>query len=215
MTDLPLEIIDHIITFVDASCLYELGHVSRVLRLLSKKHLYHNHIQHVSIRLWMHQPGTMAHTPIDFEYQQPCYPLAAHFGFNHHQAIRFNPNKPIYFDGCTIIIHGKERKHYGITYQQPISLDLTSCWTIERQGQWSMKGKLEQDGYLTPTALVCNCNLFNPDTLDIISRQQIIRLQERIQQKQHRGLKKECCSATSCSLLPRPFTSPFLSISSS
>lgn len=232
MNDLPLEIIDHIMTFVDAPNLYELGLVSLVLRLLSKKHLRQNHIRHISMRLWMHQPGTMAHTPIDFDHQpaspssaSSLDPMVATFCFNSH-AIKFDPKKPIYLDGCTIIIHPTSlqpsRKHYGITYQQPTLMEgvtSPSPWTIKRQGQWSMKGELEQDGLLKPMELTCNASLFNPDTLDIVLQQQTVRLQERIQQKKQQqgnrnsavvvGLSspsKESCSTKSCSLLP--LTSP-------
>ncbi|SAL99403.1 hypothetical protein [Absidia glauca] len=221
MTDLPLEIIDHIMTFVDAPHLYELGHVSPVLRLLSKKHLRQTHIRHLSMRLWMHQPGTMAHTPIDFDHQPSSSPassldpIVASFSFNSH-AIRFDPKKPIYLDGCTIIIHPNShqasRKHYGITYQQPTLMEgvTSSSWTIKRQGQWSMTGELEQDGLLKPMELTCNGNLFNPDTLDVVLQQQTVRLQQRIQQKKQRGSavvvglassSKESCSTKSRSLL--------------
>jgi hypothetical protein len=232
MTDLPLEIIDHILTFVDAASLYELGHVSHVLQFLSKKHLYQNHIQHASIRLWMHQPGTMAHTPIDFGQSSsssfdPLAPLTAQFTFT-DQAIRFDPKKPVYVDGCTIIIHPNpnqpSRQHYGITYQQPalmkniISATTSpSVWNMEKRGQWTMYGEQALDGLFQPSTMSCNLNLFNPTSLDTVLQQQTIRLRERIQtkrlQQSTRGSMtmpdlasssspKESCSAKSLSLLP-------------
>ncbi|CAO3592799.1 unnamed protein product [Absidia cylindrospora] len=233
MTDLPLEIIDHILTFVDASSLYELGYVSHVLQFLSKKHLFQNHIQYVSIRLWTHQPGTMAHTPIDFaqpssSFFDPLTPLTAQFTFT-NQTIRFDPKKPVYVDGCTIIIHPNpnqpSRQHYGITYQQPalmknsiISSSSSSFWTMEKQGQWSMHGELAQDGLFKPSSMSCSLDLFNPTWLDAVLQQQTIRLQERIKSKRlqqsTRGSmtiadlassstsSKESCSAKSLSVMP-------------
>ncbi|KAI8337951.1 hypothetical protein BC941DRAFT_424151 [Chlamydoabsidia padenii] len=179
MSDLPLEIIDHIFTFVDASSLYELGHVSRVLRLLSQKHLYQQHLQHVSIRLWMHQPGTMAHTPIDFNQPTRSDDLtAADFTFQ-NQPLRFDPKKPILIDGCTVIL--SDKTHYGLTYEpMTVQPDRTS-----KQGQWSLLA--EQDGdHLKPLGLSCHLNLFNPLLLDSLMKQQTRQLRERIQLRKNK-----------------------------
>ncbi|KAI8077689.1 uncharacterized protein BX664DRAFT_343235 [Halteromyces radiatus] len=192
--ELPLEIIDHILYFADASTLYQLIQVSHVLRYLSTNHLYHHHLQHASIRLWMHQPGTMAHTPIDFNQPTLASFDTVHFSFANHQPIQFNHHQPVYVDGCTIQHNNNNgsKQHYSITYQSPIMMTKgdSTTWTIEKQKQWSMSGEYEDDDHdgdhvifkpSSSTGLSCNLHLFHPSLLTKVVQQQTLRLQERIQ----------------------------------
>lgn len=179
MTDLPLEIIDHILTFADASSLYELGQVSHMLRSLSQRQLQKQHIQHASLRLWMHQPGTMAHTPMDFT-QPICRSssgqVTAEFKYL-NQSLPIDPKKPVFIDGCTVIF--STRKHYGLTYSNPIMMQPGDTTLVEKHGQWSLYGE-SKDAIFTPLRLSCDTRLFNPILLDAMLRQQTIQLQERI-----------------------------------
>jgi hypothetical protein len=179
MTDLPLEIIDHILTFANASSLYELGQVSHMLRSLSQKQLQKQHIQHASLRLWMHQPGTMAHTPMDFTQpicQSSSDQVTAEFKYL-NQPLPIDPKKPVFIDGCTVIF--STRKHYGLTYPNPIMMQPGDDALVEKQGQWTLYGEFK-DAAFTPLRLSCDTRLFNPILLDAMLRQQTIRLQERI-----------------------------------
>ncbi|CAO3593432.1 unnamed protein product [Absidia cylindrospora] len=186
MTDLPFELIDHILTFADPSSLYKLGHVSHALSYLSQKQVYQHHIQYASIRLWIHQPGTMIHRQIGFDLHTSSSSHAtAEFRYT-GEPIPFDCSKPVSVDGCTIVFnHPPSKKHYGITYDdKPVVMNtIDSKWTMEKQGQWSMHGQMDQEGRFQPLGLSCDAPLFNPDVLDSLLQQQTIRLKERIQRK--------------------------------
>ncbi|ORZ05400.1 hypothetical protein BCR42DRAFT_428231 [Absidia repens] len=215
MTDLPFELINHILTFADASSLYEVGHVSHALSYLSQKQVYQHHIQYASIRLWIHQPGTMIHRQIGFDlhttptthHQSHAHATTAEFRYT-GEPIPFDGTKPVSVDGCTIIFNHPSslasKKHYGITYDDtPVVMDtIDSTWTMQKQGQWSMHGQLDQEGRFQPLSLSCDAHLFNPDLLDTLLQQQTIRLKERIQRKkqeqkiQHGAVAAAAAAAT-------------------
>ncbi|CAO3640153.1 unnamed protein product [Cunninghamella echinulata] len=200
---LPIELLDYIISFTDTSTLYELYKSSSLLQILSSKYIDQYHINSLSIRLWIHQPGKVSHLPIDFfplpierrkEKEYQCQ-------FQSQQNdILFDTKQPIYIDGCTII-HKEAKKHYSLSYHDdPIILlknDDDNCnnneeketFSMEKPLQWLLFGAIlhqqkQKDSFKCQSlTLSCDYNFLNPVLLNKKIKHQVKQLYERIQYK--------------------------------
>ncbi|CAO3634682.1 unnamed protein product [Cunninghamella blakesleeana] len=206
---LPIEILDYIISYTDVSTLYELYTSPNLLKIISSKYIYQYYIRSLSIRLWIHQPGKVSHSPIDFfpsHQEKPTSPLLSYqTKFKSQQTnLFFDPVQPIFIDGCTII-RKDIKKHYSLSYHDdPILLDHRHhyhkinnmsnekedpiqqkvSFYMEKHLQWILSGYIiEQETFSIPCqglALSCDFNFFNPLLLDKKLKQQTKKLYDRI-----------------------------------
>ncbi|KAI9268054.1 hypothetical protein BDA99DRAFT_535572 [Phascolomyces articulosus] len=220
LSNLPVELIDLIITHVDTDTLFKLCRVNRLLRALAQPRLV-NHAQQITMRLWIHQhPTAGPQKPLDF--------ICSGCDIENNRMV-FEPSRdttssltlqtalpPPKIDGCTVLIKvNHTRRIYSISYKDrivPVPLDQTitghtptfdtSSTNIEDAYGcgWQLAYTIQEDArtpairYLQPQSFTCDTDLLDPQVLISSSREKVVvSLPEQQQQNNaaNKDTKKE------------------------
>ncbi|KAI9312685.1 hypothetical protein BX666DRAFT_2030993 [Dichotomocladium elegans] len=186
LSTLPVELIDMVLSLLDTTTLFRLCHVSQLFRSLAQPLLF-EHASQVTMRLWVCQPGLLAHKPIDFGWSH-CDQVAHQMVFSplDPSAATLTLQKslpPPRIDGCTVLIKvGSAKRIYSISYKHrviPVPVDSTSaaysrvtlCGQQEEEEAyygcaWKFTYAIRDTSpscrQLIPSAFTCDVDLLDP-----------------------------------------------------
>ncbi|KAI8394080.1 uncharacterized protein BYT42DRAFT_553287 [Radiomyces spectabilis] len=177
MTILPPEIIDLVLSFVDPSTLFESCQVCHSWRQLSYTHLQ-RYAQNITVRLWICQPGTTSHKPLDFDWQAKesrSDKLVFSFQPKNGPSSFTKPsdtNQLPHIDGCTVIVHHadtRRRQIFSLSYN-PIALPLSAQ---DQSSQWIQYEPLATSNliYKYPWHLSYDCEQGSNEKMNVVPRQ--------------------------------------------
>ncbi|KAI8145901.1 hypothetical protein BJV82DRAFT_576899 [Fennellomyces sp. T-0311] len=189
-TTIPVELIDHIFTFVDNSSLFQLCRCSRLFRLLAFPRLTLQHMSCAKIRLWIEQPGLVSHKPMDFEYSGYDKERSKLiFSTKQQQQQSFQSSESPVIDGLTVVSkddNGNRRIH-SVSYKNaaavpvPVNTKQDERTSVTYPGSndqeqqrttYSCAWELEYDVVSEPTCTIvpktfeCDLDLLDPSVLD-------------------------------------------------
>ncbi|KAI9482502.1 hypothetical protein BDB00DRAFT_879141 [Zychaea mexicana] len=121
----PIELIDHIFTFVDSSSLFQLCQCSRLFRTLAFPRLTSQHMSRATIRLWIEQPGMVGHKPMDFEWsdfdkERGKLVFTAKPDQHYHTFNKKKSSEAPVIDGLTVLSTGDkgDRRIHSVSYKK-------------------------------------------------------------------------------------------------
>ncbi|KAF7727523.1 Esa1p-associated factor [Apophysomyces ossiformis] len=178
LSDLPVEMLRHIIGYLDTVALFELYRVASLYRVLTWPSLV-AHARQIKVRLWIHQSGAVSHKPLDFEFLNENKSGKLVFSFQGRTTTTDNNNAPFppapqlgfklhlpppQIDGCLLQIP-TEKKRYSLAYRPAFPVDLHQ--ELMNARGWQLRYTCFEDPssqrhQFIPLTIECRMDLLDP-----------------------------------------------------